>query len=67
MSLLDCGTYGLKQFFRFSLITQQQQQQQLLLLLLLLLLTTAIDLSLGGNSPYTSIDKTNYIHKRNNT
>jgi hypothetical protein len=30
-----------------------------LLLLLLLLLLTAIDLSLGGSSPYTSTDKTN--------
>ena len=29
------------------------------LLLLLLLLLTAIELSLGGNSPYTSTDKTN--------
>jgi len=31
----------------------------LLLLLLLLLLLTAIELSLGGSSPYTSTDKTN--------
>jgi hypothetical protein len=30
-----------------------------LLLLLLLLLFTAIELSLGGSSPYTSTDKTN--------
>jgi hypothetical protein len=30
-----------------------------LLLLLLLLLFTAIELSLGGSSPYTGIDKTN--------
>jgi len=29
-----------------------------LLLLLLLLLLTAIEFSLGGNSPYTSTDKT---------
>ena len=33
-------------------------QDDLLLLLLLLLLDTAIDLSLGGNSPYTSTNKT---------
>ena len=49
----------------------------LLLLLLLLLLTyftyllayllTAIEFSLGGISPYTSTDKTNNMHKRNNT
>ena len=39
----------------------------LLLLLLLLLLFTAIEFSLGGSSPYTSTDKTNDIHKRNNT
>jgi hypothetical protein len=32
---------------------------KVLLLLLLLLLLTAIDLSLGGSSPYTSTDKTN--------
>jgi hypothetical protein len=31
----------------------------LLLLLLLLLLLTAIELSLGGGSPYTTTDKTN--------
>jgi len=31
----------------------------LLLLLLLLLLITAVDFSLGGSSPYTSIDKVN--------
>ena len=31
----------------------------LLLLLLLLLPLTAIELSLGGSSPYTSTDKTN--------
>jgi len=31
----------------------------ILLLLLLLLLLTAIELSLGGSSPYTSTDKTN--------
>ena len=28
--------------------------------------TTAIQFSLGGSSPYTSTDKTNNIHKRNN-
>jgi len=35
----------------------------------LLLLLTAIELSLGGSSPYTSTDKTNKnnIHKGNNT
>jgi len=31
----------------------------LLLLLLLVLLLTAIEFSLGGNSPYSSTDKTN--------
>ena len=35
----------------------------LLLLLLLLLLLTVIDLSLGGNSPYTSTDKIIIINK----
>jgi hypothetical protein len=41
----------------------------LILLLLLLLLLTAIELSLGGSSPYTSTDKTNknkYEKKRIN-
>ena len=28
---------------------------------------TAIEFSLGGSSPFTSTDKTNNIHKRNNT
>ena len=36
-------------------------------LLLLLLLLTAVVFSPGGSSPYTSTDKTNNIHKRNNT
>jgi uncharacterized integral membrane protein len=35
------------------------QNDLFLLLLLLLLLITAIELSLGGSSPYTSTDKTN--------
>jgi len=34
-------------------------QEFFLLFLLLLLLHTAIELSLGGRSPYTSTDKTN--------
>ena len=38
-----------------------------MLLLLLLLLLTAIELSLGGSSPYTSRDKTYNIHEQNNT
>jgi hypothetical protein len=40
----------------------------MLLLLLLLLLLTAVELSLGGSSPYTSTDKQIRIniHKRNN-
>ena len=29
-------------------------------------LVTAIEFSLGGSSPYTSTNKTNNIHKRNN-
>ena len=29
-------------------------------------LLTAIEFSLGGSSPYTSTNKTNNIHKRNN-
>jgi hypothetical protein len=37
----------------------QQCFRGLLLLLLLLLLLTAIELSLGGSSAYTSTDKTN--------
>jgi len=35
------------------------EKMVLLLLLLLLLLLTAIELSLGGSSPYASTDKTN--------
>ena len=34
---------------------------------LLTYLPTAIEFSLGGSSPYSSTDKTNSIHKRNNT
>jgi hypothetical protein len=36
-------------------------------IVLLLILLSAIQFSLGGSSPYTSTDKTNNIHKRNNT
>jgi hypothetical protein len=36
-----------------------QKAIKLLLLLLLLLLLTAIELSLGGSSPYTNTDETN--------
>ena len=36
-------------------------------ILWILLLLAAIEFSLGGSSPYTSTDKTNNIHKRNNT
>jgi uncharacterized protein YxeA len=41
----------------------------IIIILLLLLLETAIGLSLGGSSPYTSTDKKTkkYIHQRNNT
>ena len=35
------------------------KQYEIKLLLLLLLLLTAIELSLGGSSPYTSTDKIN--------
>ena len=38
----------------------------LLLTYLLNYLLTAIDFSLGESSPYTSTDKTNNIHKRDN-
>jgi len=39
----------------------------LLLLLLLTYLLTAIEFSLSDSSPYTSTDKTNDVHTRNNT
>jgi len=40
-------------------VTHNLHSLLLLLLLLLLLFLTAIKLSLGGSSPYTSTDKTN--------
>ena len=33
----------------------------------IIIIITAIEFSLGGSSPYTSTDKTNNIHKRNDT
>jgi hypothetical protein len=38
-------------------------------IIIIIIITTAIELSLGGSSPYTNEDKTNKInaHKRNNT
>ena len=48
------------EFAELGLLTALRQRLELLLLLLLLfLLLTAIQLSLGGSSPYTSTDKTN--------
>ena len=41
--------------------------QGVFLLFLLLLLLTAIELSLGGSSPYTSTDKTIQKHSANNS
>jgi len=37
----------------------RQEHNNIILLLLLLLLLTAIELSLGGSSPYSSTDETN--------
>ena len=34
---------------------------------IIIIIITATEFSLGGSSPYTSTDKTNNIHKRNNT
>ena len=59
---IKCFPVTASKFFLKLLVT-------LLLLLLLLLLFTAIELSLGGSSPYSSTDKQIRIniHKRNNT
>jgi polyferredoxin len=45
-------------FFGITTINLDLSYEIVLLLLLLLLLFTAIELSLGGSSPYTSPDKT---------
>ena len=37
------------------------------IIIIIIIIITAIQFSLGGSSPYTSTDKTNNIHKRNNT
>ena len=42
----------------FSSVEKASLIKNLLLLLLLLLFLTAMELSRGGSSPYTSIDKT---------
>jgi len=42
----------------------------IIIIIIIILLFTAIEMSLGASSPYTSTDKTNknkYTHKRNNT
>ena len=39
----------------------------IIIIIAYILLLTAVQFSLGGSSPYTSTDKTNNIHKRNNT
>ena len=54
-------------FQKYSRVYHFDHQKNELLLLLLLLLPAAIEFSLGGSSRYTSTDKTNNIHKRNNT
>ena len=35
-------------------------------IIIITIIIIAIEFSLGGSSPYTSTDKTNNIHKRNN-
>jgi hypothetical protein len=52
-ALNDRGIHGYRNFILLLLLLL------LFLLLLLLLLLTAVELSLGGSSPYTSTDKTN--------
>ena len=37
------------------------------IIIIIIIIITAIELSLGGSSPYTSTEKTNNIHKRNDT
>jgi len=49
----------LVQYFEVKNFCRNKEYRLLLLLLLSLLLLTAIELSLGGISPYTSTDKTN--------
>ena len=36
-------------------------------IIIIIIIITAIEFSLGGSSPYTSTDKTNNKHRRNNT
>ena len=38
-----------------------------IIIIIIIIIIIAIEISLGGSSPYTSTDKTNNIHKRNNT
>jgi uncharacterized protein YpmB len=39
----------------------------IIIIIVIVIIITAIEFSLGGSSPYTSTDKTNNIHERNNT
>jgi hypothetical protein len=39
----------------------------IIIIIIIPYILTAIQFSLGGSSPYTNTDKTNNIHKRNNT
>ena len=55
--------FGFYKMQTISTLTERllSSQRGLCLLLLLLLLLAAVELSLGGSSPYTSTDKTNEI------
>ena len=37
------------------------------IIIIIIIIFTAIQFSLGGSSPYNTKDKSNNIHKRNNT
>ena len=57
----------LKKVYSYTSTPRPPLHVLLLLLLLLILLLTAIQFSLYGSNSYTTTDKTNNIHKRNNT
>ena len=58
-----------RSFNNYEVISDSQQGQSAfpMYVIIIIIIITAIEFSLCGSNPYTSTDKTNNIHKRNNT
>ena len=61
------GSLTCKQQPAFVRILRQDITACFYIIIIIIIIIITTQFSLGGSSPYTSADKTNNIHKRNNT